>query len=296
MSELKKRQMPKGYAVMWAVITAVYAVWMIFFMKDNVLVKYETVASRTVDGYLQQNITGMMGAHWLYPIWVIVSCATLLLFIVYISEILYAGELTKAMKTICLFGCIIGCIYIFVYGFFDVTKSDGTPAVFEDKVKYITASMIGLEYPWCFRVWGVLGAATIFMNSMYAYRRYEYSNRFGIIAGSIGSAAIYMTINCPSYGENKDFSVPRCLAHWMGALVFAFGCAVMVILLLFGMAKREKGRFLGALIVFGIVLLIMLVLLITVGKSAIIENIPMVAAYVMLFILNFTDFFVKKKV
>ena len=38
-------------------------------------------------------------------------------------------------------------------------------------------------------------------------------------------------------------------------------------------------------------LLVMLVLLITVGKSAIIENIPMVAAYILLFLFNFTHIY-----
>ena len=39
---------------------------------------------------------------------------------------------------------------------------------------------------------------------------------------------------------------------------------------------------------------LILVLLITVGKSAIIENIPMQAAYILLFLLNFTNIFEKK--
>ena len=33
MSELQDKKMPKGYAVMWIIITAVYGVWMTFFMK-----------------------------------------------------------------------------------------------------------------------------------------------------------------------------------------------------------------------------------------------------------------------
>ena len=38
----------------------------------------------------------------------------------------------------------------------------------------------------------------------------------------------------------------------------------------------------------------MLVLLVTVGKSAFIENLPMWVAYALLFIINFTSFFDKK--
>ena len=189
--------------------------------------------------------------------------------------------------------CVFGCVYITWYGFFDFIKEDGTQADFSDKIRYVTASMIGLEYPWHFRGWGIIASASIFMNTMFAYRRYDFYSKAGVILGSLGSAAIYMTINCPSIGEGKDFSDPRCTAHWAGALLFAVFCAAPLIIFLFSKAKIEKGRFLVTLIVFAAVLLVMLVLLITVGKSAIIENIPMIVSYVMLFILNFTDFFKK---
>lgn len=296
MSELQKRTMPKGYAVLWLFITAAYAVWMGVFMRKIVLVDYETEFERIVDGYLYSDITGMMGKHWLYPVWVVVSCICLLLFIVYIDKILYAEKLTNAMKWFCLIGCIFGCVYITWYGFFDAPNKAGEIASFMDKVKYITASMIGLMAPWHFRGWGVFASATIFTNTMYTYRKYDYNSKLGVILGSIGSAAIYMTINCPSMGdEDKDFSIPRCSVHWAGALLFAVCCAAPLIIFLFSKARKEKGRYLGGLIVFAALLLLMLVLLITVGKSAIIENIPMVAAYALLFILNFTNFFSKKK-
>mgnify|MGYP001542301380 CR=1 FL=1 len=118
---------------------------------------------------------------------------------------------------------------------------------------------------------------------------------FGVILGSIGSAAIYVTINCPSMGEEIHLDSARCMAHWTGALLFAFCCAAPMVLLLINKAREFKGRFLVGLIVFCAILLTMLVLLLTVGKSAIIENIPMQAAYVLLFLLNFTNIFPVKK-
>ncbi len=296
MSELEKRQMPKAYAVLWGVITAAYAIWMIFFMKDIVLVRYETVKERTVDGYLYDDITGMIGRHWLYPVWVIISVAALLLFIVYLKKILYADSLGNFAKWFCLVGCVAGCIFIIVYGLLDAPNKQGEIADFSDKVKYITASMIGLMWPWLFRVWGVLASATVFANTMYCYRKYNFNSRVGIILGSIGSAAIFLTINCPSMGDDdKDFSIPRCSVHWAGALIFAVCCAAPLIIFLFSKGRKEKGRFLAAFIIFVALLLVMAVLLVTVGKSAIIENIPMVAAYVLLYTLNFTDFYVKDK-
>ena len=279
--------MPKGYLAMWIAISLAYLIWMVFFMKDIVLVNYATVAERTVDGVLHANISGMLGHEWLYPVWVVLSTGCLLMFIFYIKDILYAPQLTKAIKAFCLVGIIFGCVYVTWYGFFGDQP-------FIEKVKTITASMIGLDFPWHFRGWGVFASMTIFTNTMFAYRRYNYNSKLGVILGSIGSAAIFVTINCPSMGEEMHLDSPRCMAHWAGALIFAFCCAAPMVILLFSKARKEKGAFLAAFIIFCAILATMLVLLITVGKSAIIENIPMQAAYILLFLLNFTNIFEKK--
>lgn len=282
-----KNRMPKGYLAMWIAISLAYLIWMVFFMKDIVLVNYATVAERTVDGVLHANISGMLGHEWLYPVWVVLSTVCLLMFIFYIKDILYAPQLTKAIKAFCLVGIIFGCVYVTWYGFFGDQP-------FIEKVKTITASMIGLDFPWHFRGWGVFASMTIFTNTMFAYRRYNYNSKLGVILGSIGSAAIFVTINCPSMGEEMHLYSPRCMAHWAGALIFAFCCAAPMVILLFSKARKEKGAFLAAFIIFCAILATMLVLLITVGKSAIIENIPMQAAYILLFLLNFTNIFEKK--
>lgn len=282
-----KNRMPKGYLAMWIAISLAYLIWMVFFMKDIVLVNYATVAERTVDGVLHANISGMLGHEWLYPVWVVLSTVCLLMFIFYIKDILYSPQLTKAIKAFCLVGIIFGCVYVTWYGFFGDQP-------FIEKVKTITASMIGLDFPWHFRGWGVFASMTIFTNTMFAYRRYNYNSKLGVILGSIGSAAIFVTINCPSMGEEMHLDSPRCMAHWAGALIFAFCCAAPMVILLFSKARKEKGAFLAAFIIFCAILATMLVLLITVGKSAIIENIPMQAAYILLFLLNFTNVFEKK--
>lgn len=282
-----KKTMPVGYRVLWCAIAAVYAIWMIFFMRDIILVNYASVAERTVDGILHENISGMLGREWLYPVWTAFSTASLVAFAVYIDKILYAEKLTKAIKIFCIIGVIFGCVYVTWYGFFGEQP-------FIEKVKTITASMIGLDYPWHFRGWGVFASMTIFTNTLFAYRRYNYNSKLGVILGSLGSAAIYVTINCPSMGEEMHLDSARCMAHWSGALIFAGCCAAPMILLLLNKARKEKGAFLAALIIFCAILAVMLVLLITVGKSAIIENIPMQAAYILLFLLNFTNIFEKK--
>lgn len=297
MSELQKRKMPKAYALLWAAITAVYGIWMTVFMKDIVLNHYSKAAARTVDGALHEDITGIHTVD-AYAFWVIISCITLLLFIVYISKILYADTLDGTIRAVCLISLVFGLVYINVYGLMSYRGMiDGVikEASFGDKVRVVTASMIGLEWPWLFRGWGIFSTASVFMNTMYTYRKYGYNSKLGVILGCLGSAAIYTTINLPSYGENKDFSVPRCSVHWAGALLFAACCAAPLVLFLLSKARKEKGRYLAALIAFAGILLLMLVLLVTVGKSAIIENIPMIAAYVLMFLLNFTGIFTKEK-
>ncbi len=61
-------------------------------------------------------------------------------------------------------------------------------------------------------------------------------------------------------GENADFSNPRCLFHWLGAFLLFISTVI-----------------------------VMTALLITVGKSALIENLPFWVMYGLLFTVNYTD-------
>lgn len=298
-AELKKKNekflgnVPKEYKILWAVMIAAYAIWMFFIMWNRVLYAYNEKTSHVVDNIYHNDITGIHSPA-LYVFWVLASVGCLFLFLIYISKILYAENLTDTIRKICLVSLIFGCIYIVWYGFFDFPDESNQPVDFMAKVKYVTASMIGLEFPWHFRGWGVFASASVFMNTMYAFRKFNYDTKVSklcVTLCSIGSAAIYVTINCPSWGMEKDWSVARCVGHWAGAVVFAAACAIPIVIFLLAKAKAEKGRFLGAAIAFGIVLLFLGGFTVAGFKSATIENIPMVAAYVLLFVLNFTNFF-----
>ncbi len=285
---LKNEKMPKAYAIMWGIFTAAYAIWMTFFMNKIVLVNYETKDARTVVEleehikFFHEDITGMIGRHWLYPVWVIVSCITLLLFIVYIKKYLY-GTVGKAAKAVSLIALIFGCAFITWYGFL------------KDPHLY-TASMIGLDFPWEFRGWGVFSTAAVFMNIMLMYNKFNYRNRLAVVAGSIGCAALYMTINLPSFGEDLVLTSARCMGHWAGALLFALLGSAPVVLFLFSMSfKRKNKKFILVTVAFAALLLTMLVLLITVGKDGLIENIPMWGVYLVLFLVNYTPIFDEKK-
>lgn len=261
----KKSAMPKGYAVLWLCFAAAYLVWMCFFLRPDTYPPEET---------------GML-YPWIYPVWIVVSAALMLLFPVYIRKILYAPQ-TKASTIFALVSLIAGCGFITAYTFF------------KNPFDY-TASMIGLDFTWSFKLWGLLATESIFVNTMYMYRKYGYSSKIGVTAGSVGCAALFVTINVPSAGEDLILNSLRCMSHWTGALVFAFGMAAPVVLFLLHMARTRDKRFVALAVVFCVILALMLTLLITVGKDGLIEGIPVWAVYTVLLLINFTSVFAPKE-
>ena len=255
----------KPYAILWLAMTAAYAVWMTFFLKFDTYPSGET------------GITSFRN----YVVWTCLTIAALLLFIVYIRVILYGPTPGKALKYFCLAGLIIGCAYITWYGFL------------KDPFAY-TASMIGLDYPIEFKLWGLFASLTVFTNVLYMYRMNGYHSRAGVICGSLGSAAIFVTINVPSAGEDLILNSLRCMSHWTGALLFAFLLSASILVFLINRARQRNVRYIVLLAVFALILATMLVLLVVVGKNGVIEGLPSWSAYLLLFLVNFTGIFKEK--
>lgn len=293
---MKDKKLMNLYTGICGAIAVVYGLWMSLFMRwdqfpytiptdaDMLLPAEEFIAK--FDGMLYEPLYTSKTVFWL---WVIASTVMLLLYAVYIRKILFAQKLTKATTVFCVINLIAGFAFITWYGFLSF------PSQFGNILTDVTASMLGLRYPWYFRIWGVLASLSIFTNTLYMYRKNNYKGKAGVIVTSIGCASIYVTINVPSAGLDLVMTA-RCLSHWATALIFAFlGAAGVIIFLLHKFRQKDK-KYMIATIVFCAVLILMLVLLVTVGKSAFIENLPMWVAYALLFIINFTSFFDKKEI
>lgn len=256
-----KQRLPIGYRILWAVFAATYLIWMIFFLHRDTYPYAET---------------GMLRA-WYYPVWIVVSTGLLLLFPVYMQRLLYSGE-HKGDRSFALLTLLVGCAFITAYCFF------------KDPRQY-TASMIGLDYPWSFKLWGILSTMSVFVNTLYMYRRFAYRNAVGVTASCVGCAALFITINVPSAGEDLILNSLRCMSHWTGALMFAFGAATPVVLFLVHMAKTRSPRWIMLAVFFCAVLALMLTLLIVIGKDGVIEGIPVWSVYLVLLLTNFTGVF-----
>ena len=289
------KKMMNVYTIMWAVVAVVYGLWMSFVMSwdqyayiipteaDMLLPADQFIAK--FDGMLYEPMYANATVYWL---WVIGSTILLFFYAFFIKKILFAEKLTKPTTIFCIINLIAGFVFITWYGFLDF------PQQFGNILTDVTASMLGLRYPWEFKLWGVLASLSIFTNTLYMYRKNNYYGKTGVIVTSLGCAAIYVTVNVPSAGLDLVMT-PRCLGHWATALIFAFlGAAGVIIFLIHKCMQRDK-KYIIATIIFVAVLALMLVLLVTVGKSAFIENLPMWVAYALLFIINFTTFFDKKE-
>ena len=253
----------KPFRILWLVLTAAYVIWMTFFLK------YDTYPGAE---------TGINGSKAVYVLWTVFSTLTLLLFPVYIKLFLGEKQPGRGLRLFCLINLIFGCVFVTWYGFF------------KNPFEY-TASMIGLEYPWHFKMWGLFATISVFTNVLYAYRMNGFYSKAGVTCASLGCAAIYVTINVPSAGEDLILNSLRCMSHWTGALLFAFLMAASVVIFLVHQARQKDLRYIVTTAVFGAILVLMLVLLATIGKDGVIEGLPMWAAYLVLFLINFTGLF-----
>ena len=260
----------KGFRILWIAMTAVYLVWMLGFMRwdtytmENTLLKKEMYPSPAV-----------------YYIWVAVSAIIFLIYPLFIERIYYADKLTAANRVMNIVSLAAGCAYITAYG------------CILDPLKY-TASMTGLEYPWLFKLWCIASGISVFTNTLYMYRKFNFKSTVGVSLACIGCAVLYVTVNIPSAGEDLVMTL-QCLAHWSTALLYAFLSAIAILLFLFHKCRSRDGRFIAVTAVYAAILVLMIVLLATVGKSTLIENLPIWATYILLFLMNFTSVFDDKK-
>ena len=275
-------------------VAVAYTVWMAVFMKwdqfpyiiptaDDMLLPADDFVAK-FDGMLQKPL---YESEIVFYLWVVLSAVILFLYPLFIKKILFADKLSKATTVFCMLNLIAGCAFVTWYGFLSF------PEQFGNILTDVTASMLGLRYPWYFRIWGVLASLSIFTNTLYMYRKNNYKGKAGVIVTTLGCASIFVTVNVPSAGLELVMTA-RCLSHWATALIFAFLGAAGVVIFLFHKSAQKDKKYIFATVFFVAVLLLMLVLLVTVGKSAFIENLPMWVAYALLFIINFTSLLDKK--
>ncbi len=196
-----------------------------------------------------------------------------------VKKIKLCDEIFKYSSLILL---VISFIYFTVYGFLRNPFLDTG-----------TASEIGLEFPIAFKFWGVTSGSALACNLCYIYRHNEFKNKIikiiGYICMILGVICIMTCVHVPS----TRIKGLQMYIHWGTALSFAlFFAAALILFLVF--PKVKNMQYIYTTIAFGILLLGIVIALIIWGKNGFIESLPMWAAYVIIFLVNFTPVYKNK--
>lgn len=150
-----------------------------------------------------------------------------------------------------------------------------------------TASEIGLKYPTAFKFWGFTTSLALTVNLVYSYTRKPLSNKPATIAGYVCMAlGVICLMTCVHIPSTREPGL-QMYAHWSTALLFAvFFAAAIVLHLIFPPKPNKKYKI--ALICFCALLGAIIIALLAAGKNGFIESLPMWAAYIIVFLDNFT--------
>lgn len=176
--------------------------------------------------------------------------------------------------------CIISLVCAFIYGlalpFFwgnDPTQPTGTLSLLcENRQIY-------------FWLWGILVVGSINLNVQYMYRKFNYKNRLLDVLCLL--AFVSMCMVALTLGHSIEDWNPKRLLHWIATGLFIVFCIASIAL--FFILNIKKYRFFKLLTaVFFVIPCTFAVLFAVMGKSAVMEMVPLAMIKVFLFIVNFT--------
>lgn len=136
-----------------------------------------------------------------------------------------------------------------------------------------------------FWAWGILTSGGIFINSQYMYNKFGIRGKLYDILGILG--VVGMAVVALTLGHSIDSWNPKRIAHWVATGLFiAFTVASIA---LYFIINRKKHKCFGILAVCVFAILgTFLVIFATVGKSSLMEMIPLALIEIFLFVVNFT--------
>lgn len=148
-----------------------------------------------------------------------------------------------------------------------------------------TLSLLCEDRKLFFWIWGILTSGSIIANTQYMYRKFSYKNRFFDTLCVLAFAS--MALIALTLGHSIADWNPKRIAHWVATGVF-IALTVAPILLFFIKNRKAHKQFITlALCTVGI-LMTFVVIFVFVGKSALMEMIPIALIEVFLFVVNFT--------
>lgn len=136
-----------------------------------------------------------------------------------------------------------------------------------------------------FWIWGILVVGGINVNTQYMYKKFGYSSRFLNVLCILSFVSICLV--ALTLGHSIADWNPKRVLHWIATGLFIALCMASVVLFFIINIKKHKhfGILTGCTVA---ILMTFAVIFIGVGKSALMEMIPLAMLQVMLFVINFT--------
>ena len=176
--------------------------------------------------------------------------------------------------------CIISLAVAFVYGLVLPFCWGNNPCS-----ELGTLSLLCENRKIYFWLWGILTSGSIILNTQLMYRKYNYKNKFFdalCVLGFLSVCTVALTL-----GHSIADWNPKRIAHWVATGLFiAFTLAPIVLFFIVNI-KKQKHFGLFTAISF-LILATFLVIFAVVGKSALMEMVPIAMMEVFLFVINFT--------
>lgn len=186
----------------------------------------------------------------------------------------------KMRKVICKPLCITVLAFAFVYGLALPFFWGNNPAS-----ELGTLSLLCEDRKVWFWLWGVLTSGGILINTQYMYNKFSMKSKFldalGV-AGFISMALVALTLG----HSIEDWNTKR-LLHWIATGLF-IAFTVASIALFFILNRKKHSNFLMLAGCTFLILGTFVIIFVGVGKSALMEMIPLALIEVFLFAVNFT--------
>lgn len=151
--------------------------------------------------------------------------------------------------------------------------------------EYGTLSILCDDHRIWFWLWGMLTAGSIILNTQYMYKKFGYKNKFLDSLCALGF--ISMICVASTLGHPVDSWNTQRIIHWIATGLFiVFIIASIALFFLFNIKKYKRFGVL-TICIFAILATFLLMFAI-IGKSGLMEIIPLAMLQILLFIVNFT--------
>ena len=185
---------------------------------------------------------------------------------------------SKAIKTFCIGALLCAFVYGLALPFF----WGNNPASELGTLSLLCETAERKPFFW---LWGILTSGSILLNTGYMYNKFGIRSKFLNILGVLGF--VCMALVALTLGHSIEDWNPKRIAHWVATGAFiVFTIASVALFFIINRKKHPKFNMLTACTF--LILGTFVVIFAVVGKSALMEMIPLALIEIFLFAVNFT--------